>query len=56
MEYRIISEASLKNKKATGKTKHFAGTEELPAAVRLQIAQYEGDNGFIYFIWMKMVK
>jgi hypothetical protein len=49
MEYKIIKEISLASKEATGKTKHYAGSDELPVAIKLQIAQYEGDDGFYLF-------
>jgi len=49
MEYRIIKVVSLERKIPTGKTKHFEGGIELPAATMLQITQYPGDSGFYLF-------
>jgi hypothetical protein len=49
MDYKVIKEILLEYKVPTGKTKHFAGSEELPPASKLQIIQYEDDEGFYLF-------
>jgi hypothetical protein len=47
--YKIIKEVSLLSKEPTGHTKHYEGSNELPPAIKLQIAQYEKDDGFYLF-------
>ena len=49
MNYQVLREISLLPSTSTGRTKHFAGSRELPTPAKLQIAQYVNGSGFYLF-------
>ena len=49
-DYKIIKRFVFNGKiRATGKTVHYFGNDELPPPFSLEIAQYEDDNGYYLF-------
>ena len=49
MEHKIIKQISLAGIKATGKTTHIVGGEEIQQPISLQIATYGNAPGFYLF-------
>lgn len=52
MQYILLGTARLHAKhKATGRTRHYHGSIELPAPASLQIVRFTGDSGF-YLLYL----